>query len=177
MSSRVSTAPVSWSVPFTEVSHHPTQRAGIYSSNKYLSFWLLGSLSIALLLLIVLLGYCSRRVAHRRATREQAHVLPGANVGPRARRYLRPPVGDPHSREILLCAACRSAQEEMFRLAKAAPVPGTAARWSPPSSLQPANCDIFEYFACHTVALVTKRHCEIVVFLAQCQQLSWLSSR
>ncbi|XP_037507103.1 uncharacterized protein LOC119383156 [Rhipicephalus sanguineus] len=139
MSNRVSTAPVSWSVPFTEVSHHPTQRAGIYSSNKYLSFWLLGSLSIALLLLIVLLGYCSRRVAHRRASREQAHVLPGANVAPRAGRYLRPPVGDPHSREILLCAACRSAQDEMFRLAKAAPVPGSAARWSPPPPYTPRS--------------------------------------
>ncbi|KAL3187466.1 hypothetical protein MRX96_024977 [Rhipicephalus microplus] len=91
MSSRASPAPVPWSVPLTEVSHHPTQRAGIHSSNKYLSFWLLGSLSITLLLLLVLLGYCSRRVAHRRATREQAHVLPGASVAPRAGRYLRPP--------------------------------------------------------------------------------------
>lgn len=139
MAHRTSTVTVPWNGPLTDMSHHPTQRAGIYSSNKYISFWLLGSLSIALLLLIMLLGLCSKRVAHRgrRASREQAHVLPGGNVAARAGRYPRPPVGDLHSREILLCAACRSAQDEMFRLAKAAPVPGSAARWSPPPPYTP----------------------------------------
>ncbi|XP_065287605.1 uncharacterized protein [Dermacentor albipictus] len=134
MAHRTLTAPVPWSGPSTNVPHHPTQRAGIYSSNKYISFWLLGSLSVALLLLIMLLGLCSRRITHRgrRSSRVQAHVLPGGNVAARAGRYPRPPVGDPHSREILLCAACRNAQDEMFRLAKAAPVHGSAARWSPP---------------------------------------------
>lgn len=109
-------------------------RLGVQAADgKYLCFWLLGSLSVALMLLIALLSCCTRRGCHcgRRMPPEQ--VLP---VGaPRSTRS-RLPTGDPHSREILLCPACRSAQEEMFRCAKAVPPP-PAVRWSPPPPYTP----------------------------------------
>ncbi|KAK8771007.1 uncharacterized protein LOC144131579 [Amblyomma americanum] len=132
----------SWTVSYSDATRHHPQRTIIQPpSNKYISFWLLGSLSAALLLLVVLLGCCTRRLAHRarRASREQVHVLPGGNAAPRLPPGRpRLPVGDPHSREILLCPACRSAQEEMFQTAKAAPAAASPARWSPPPPYSPS---------------------------------------
>lgn len=115
-----------------EPVHQPPRLGVPAADGKYLCFWLLGSLSVALMLLIALLSCCTRRGCHcgRRMPRDQ--VLPGGV--PRTTRP-RLPTGDPHSREILLCPACRSAQEEMFRSAKAVPVP--AVRWSPPPPYTP----------------------------------------
>ncbi|KAM7284450.1 uncharacterized protein ISCGN_001544 [Ixodes scapularis] len=103
--------------PLERLGNDPSSTPLLLSGrDRHTPFWILGCLSALLLLLMLTLGCCSRR---RRRT---APALAQASAASAPRRPApRMPLGDPHSREILLCPACRSAQETMFRLARTRP--------------------------------------------------------